>query len=280
VRYGLPIATAAASILLVYFFVGLNKLLLSGPAWFLSDNLRWVLYETSAVSTSPSELALFIADRPLLARASAASVLLLELSAPIAYIRLGYARVFPWLISAVHLTIWISMGLNYSSWIITVVSVVAVYRRSRAFHTAPSVPTHTPVTLLFDSDCGFCTWLVMKIVERSLGRVRPVPIGTEHARRLTPHLSEAERRESWHLVVGSRVLSGGDVFRPLLHVLPGAAVARALLMPIPRFVLRRGYRWLAAHRHWLGRVMGEAACGVPGSYDPSEPLKFTPKSRG
>jgi len=47
VWYGWPVRTALVVAAGGYFFTGLAKLVFSGPAWALSDNLLWVLYAAS-----------------------------------------------------------------------------------------------------------------------------------------------------------------------------------------------------------------------------------------
>jgi hypothetical protein len=118
-RCGWPVRTSMALIAAVYFLIGLNKVILSGPAWVLSDNLRWVLYASSDARRVPNGLALFVADRPLLAHLVAATALGLELAFPIA---LWFRRARPVLVGgviALHLGIIVTMGLDYTPWIVT-----------------------------------------------------------------------------------------------------------------------------------------------------------------
>jgi hypothetical protein len=82
-RYGWPIRTAMLVIVLAYFFAGVQKWRYSGLPWVTSDNLRWILYAGSDSQSHPNGLALFIADRPLLAHAFAAGSLFLETCFPV-----------------------------------------------------------------------------------------------------------------------------------------------------------------------------------------------------
>jgi hypothetical protein len=110
-RYGWPIRTAMIVIALGYFFAGLQKWRYSGLPWVTSDNLRYILYGQS----HPDGLALFIADRPLLAHAFAAGSLLLETCFPL----LLFVPKLRWLfipsVIAMHVAIQIALGLNYSA---------------------------------------------------------------------------------------------------------------------------------------------------------------------
>ena len=110
-RYGWPIRTAMIVIALAYFFAGLQKWRYSGLPWVTSDNLRYILYGQS----HPDGLALFIADRPLLAHAFAAGSLLLETFFPL----LLFVPKLRWLfipsVIAMHVAIRIALGLDYST---------------------------------------------------------------------------------------------------------------------------------------------------------------------
>jgi len=110
-RYGWPIRTAMIVIALAYFFAGLQKWRYSGLPWVTSDNLRYILYGQS----HPDGLALFIADRPLLAHAFAAGSLLLETCFPL----LLFVPKLRWLfipsVIAMHVAIRIALGLDYSA---------------------------------------------------------------------------------------------------------------------------------------------------------------------
>ena len=119
VRYGWPVRTSMTLVAAVYFVIGLNKLILSGPAWVLSDNMRWILYASSDAQQSPNSFALFIADRPLLAHLVAAATLGLELGFPLV---LWFRRARPVFIGGMiglHIGIMVAMGLDYTPWILT-----------------------------------------------------------------------------------------------------------------------------------------------------------------
>jgi hypothetical protein len=108
-----------------------------------SDNLRWILYASSDTHSHPNELALFVADRPLLAHLFAAGSLLLETSFPLVLFvpRLRWLLV-PGAVS-MHLGILLTMGLDYSALAATVVIVfvdwpVVVAWVRRSAETAPA----------------------------------------------------------------------------------------------------------------------------------------------
>jgi hypothetical protein len=146
--YGWPVRTATVVVAGAYFFAGFAKLLHSGPAWVTSDNMRWILY-----STSRSDLAMFIADRPWLAHVLALGTLLLELTFPLVLWKAKAAWVYVPSAIALHGGIWLAMGLDYSAQAATVLVVLTnwpaagewVRRRAASTRSAPrSAPRPVP----------------------------------------------------------------------------------------------------------------------------------------
>jgi vitamin K-dependent gamma-carboxylase-like protein len=117
--YGWPVRTATVVVAGAYFFAGFAKLVYSGPAWVTSDNMRWILY-----STSHSDLALLIADRPWLAHVLAGATLLLELAFPLVLWKPRTAWLFVPAAIGLHTGIWLAMGLDYSAQAATVLVVL------------------------------------------------------------------------------------------------------------------------------------------------------------
>jgi hypothetical protein len=118
-RYGWPIRTMMIVVALAYFFAGLQKWRYSGSAWVTSDNLRWILY----AQPHPSGLALFIADRPLLAHLFAAGALLLETFFPLVLFVPRLRWLFIPSAVAMHVSIRLALGLDYSAQWLTMVIV-------------------------------------------------------------------------------------------------------------------------------------------------------------
>ena len=118
-RYGWPVRVAMVVVAGGYFFTGLAKLIFSGPAWFSSDNLRWILYAASDGRMTPNHLALFIADRPWIAHIVAFATLVVEIGAPVVLWKPRAARLFVPGVVLLHASIWATMGLYYSAWAIT-----------------------------------------------------------------------------------------------------------------------------------------------------------------
>lgn len=119
--------------------------------------------------------------------------------------------------------------------------------------------------IVYDADCGFCRWLLAKIIRRDpTGAFRPVDLRTAEAIVLLPKMNEATRMSSWHLVeTDGRVYSGGAAIAPLLEHLPGKGLrfGARLARTFPSTV-EGLYRFLAANRHRFGRWLGEQACSV------------------
>jgi hypothetical protein len=118
-RYGWPIRTAMLVIALAYFFAAFQKWRYSGISWVTSDNLRWILY----AQPHPNGLALFVADRPLLAHLLAAGTLLLETCFPLILFVPALRWFFIPAAVAMHISIQIAMRLDYSAQWLTVLIV-------------------------------------------------------------------------------------------------------------------------------------------------------------
>lgn len=109
-------------------------------------------------------------------------------------------------------------------------------------------------TLLFDADCGFCRWCTVRILgwDRR-NRLRAVPLQSAEADRLL-HLDEPRKMASWHLVVDGKVFSAGGAVAPLARLLPGGRPIAWAADAAPGLT-ERAYRWVAAHRSWLSRLV-------------------------
>lgn len=126
VAAGWPPRAALVIIASVYAVAGLQKLRHGGLAWVTSDNLRWVLRDGANGSSSPfPSLAADLASSPVAARALAAGALAVELSAPLLLARARTRPVFVALAALLHGGIWLTLGLDYYGWVLTV-AVVAL----------------------------------------------------------------------------------------------------------------------------------------------------------
>jgi predicted DCC family thiol-disulfide oxidoreductase YuxK len=116
------------------------------------------------------------------------------------------------------------------------------------------VPSSSTARLYYDSDCGFCRWLLAWVLRADRDQVlQPLPIESPEGDRDLGELGEG-RTESWHLVRGGSRFSGGRALAPLLEELRPlrrlAPLARRL-----EFLSVPGYRWVAAHRVGLSRLV-------------------------
>jgi predicted DCC family thiol-disulfide oxidoreductase YuxK len=108
--------------------------------------------------------------------------------------------------------------------------------------------------VLYDSDCGFCKWLLAGLLRWDrAARLHPVPLQGSEADELLADLAPAERMASWHLVspAGTR-RSRGAAIPPLLRLLPGGRLPASVFARLPGLT-DRGYRWVAEHRSQLSR---------------------------
>jgi hypothetical protein len=126
-RFGWPVRVAMITIAVGYWAAGYQKLQISGIDWVTGSNMRWVMYAAAVPpSRAPSTaLTLFIADNAWLAHLVAGSILLLELAFPLAVV---FRRLRPYAIAgvaALHIGTWLTLGLDYWGWVLTVFVVFA-----------------------------------------------------------------------------------------------------------------------------------------------------------
>lgn len=122
--WGWPPRTALVIVAVVYFCTGAQKLNHSGLDWVTTDNLRFVLLEASKGSISPFPgLADRTASLPWLDHLLAAGALGIELTAPVLLWFVRTRPVFIALIVGLHTGIWLTVGLDYYGWMLTVAAV-------------------------------------------------------------------------------------------------------------------------------------------------------------
>jgi hypothetical protein len=105
----------------VYFLTGLQKVITSGPAWVLSDNMRNVMYSAPLTGKAPTDAALLIADHAWLAHLVAAVTLGIELGFLSVLVWPRIRPLFVTAVIALHTSIWLTHGLDYSAWAATAI---------------------------------------------------------------------------------------------------------------------------------------------------------------
>jgi hypothetical protein len=123
--WGWPVRTSILVVAGAYFLTGFQKVVSSGPAWVLSDNLRNVLYGARLTGRAPTdEVALFIADRPWLSHTLAAATIVIELGAVLVVLRPRLRPAYVGAVALLHLSIYLTHGLDYSLWVGTAAVVL------------------------------------------------------------------------------------------------------------------------------------------------------------
>lgn len=113
--------------------------------------------------------------------------------------------------------------------------------------------------ILYDADCGFCRIMVAATLAWDRrGVLRPVALQDPAADPMLGDMPDDQRYRSWHLVLpGGEVCSGGQVFAPLLRVLPGGGPLARLPAAAPELT-ERVYRLVADHRTTWGALLPRA----------------------
>ena len=121
-RVGWPVRTAGLLVAGAYLIAGVSKLAFSGLHWVLGDNLRNILYAASDAHGG-NALALFVADLPWLASSIAGGALAFELTVWLVLVRPRLVPLYVAWAAALHTGIWLTIGINYVSWAVTVAAV-------------------------------------------------------------------------------------------------------------------------------------------------------------
>jgi hypothetical protein len=151
-RWGWPVRTSVVLVGGIYFLTGFQKVVSSGPAWVLSDNLRNVMYAAPLRGKAPTDsVSRAIAERAWLAHVVALATLVIELggAAVIVWARARPAYVLA--ATSLHVGVWLTHGLDYSLWVATAAvvlidwqEVVTRWRRSER-GSGSIAPPRTPV---------------------------------------------------------------------------------------------------------------------------------------
>ncbi|MEP7060408.1 MAG: DUF393 domain-containing protein [Actinomycetota bacterium] len=120
-----------------------------------------------------------------------------------------------------------------------------------------------PITVLFDEDCGLCRWSADKLRLRDTdGALTFVGIGSATGELLLSGMDMEMRLASWHAAASNgAVWSAGAAVPVLARRVRGGAPIAWLAETFPD-TTERLYRWIAAHRVDIGRLLGEHACAV------------------
>lgn len=124
-----------------------------------------------------------------------------------------------------------------------------------------------PPVVLYDADCGFCTWVVDRLAMRvEPGAIEIVPLQSPRADALLDgRVDEQTKWESWHLVdADGSLYSGGAALPHVLRHVRGGRVAGRVAARFPR-TSSGLYKVVARNRDRLGRVVKADRCRAPGS---------------
>ncbi len=141
-QWGWPPRAAMAVLATVYFLTGVQKLRHTGISWVLGDNMSWVLYAGATSQRTPfPELTTAVAGMHWLTHLMAAGAITLEILAPLLLIWPVTRAVFVVGVCAMHASIGLLMGLDYSGWVLTVLAVTLPW--NLVGHGGPGLPALT-----------------------------------------------------------------------------------------------------------------------------------------
>lgn len=121
---------AAAIVLLSYFSAGWWKLLRSGPAWVLSDNLRWVLAGGRG-GARWGALTDWLVAHPVVCVVLAGGIFVLEFAGAVVWLRPSAACLFVAAAGVMHAATWAVLGLDYWAHLAAMALVLVPWARMR-----------------------------------------------------------------------------------------------------------------------------------------------------
>ncbi|MDX6232600.1 MAG: hypothetical protein QOH68_1584 [Nocardioidaceae bacterium] len=114
---GWPIRLATIVTALIYFFAGYHKLRRSGIDWVLGDNMRYVMLWGPSVGQAKGQaIAEWIGQHLVVAKATAAGILGVELTFPFAIFVPKVRPLFAVAAVALHTMTFVLLGLDYWAW--------------------------------------------------------------------------------------------------------------------------------------------------------------------
>ena len=117
VAYGWPLGLAGMVVVLTYVISGIAKLRYGGPQWVLGDTLRNHIAYSAArldlLDASQSPIAEYIIDRAWIFPPMAAAAVVLELAAPIAFVRGRPRDIWVFAVWTMHVSIFASMLVGF-----------------------------------------------------------------------------------------------------------------------------------------------------------------------
>ena len=140
-RYGWPVRVATVVIALIYFMAGYHKLRRSGIDWVIGRNMQYVmLWGPSVGEAQWQAMADWVGEHIWAARASAAFILGLEVTFPVALV---WRRILPlFAVGSVllHTMTWLGLGLDYWAWAGTVSLVLVDWPALIDRFRRPAIP--------------------------------------------------------------------------------------------------------------------------------------------
>ncbi len=122
---GWPHRAALVVVAFGYFFTGFGKLREAGLSWATSDNLKWSLAAGVRSTKPPTDaIAQFIVDHDVLAHGLAFATLAAEMGFLLILFVPRLRPVFAVVIVSFHFGIYLTLGLDYFSWVAAVIVVL------------------------------------------------------------------------------------------------------------------------------------------------------------
>jgi predicted DCC family thiol-disulfide oxidoreductase YuxK len=253
-EYTWPIRLMWVTISLIFCAAGIAKLWTSGLEWVTSDQMAFLLQRVQyhiSDSDPVTNWGSYIAPVPWMARAIAATTIIVETLYPLALLRTPLRPVI--VIAGIGLVVGIRllMGPTFEHFLLVNGFWVRWDRLGAQLRSR--LRSAATVTVIYDGRCGLCrpTIAILRRLDL-LGRVRALDLWTQWdvAGRLAPSLTRAAALRDMHAIREGRVTRGFDAYRDIAKSLPlGWVLLPFLYLPPVARLGRRWYRSAADRRH-------------------------------
>jgi len=253
-EYTWPIRTMWVTVSLIFCAAGVAKLWSSGFEWVMSDQMALLLQRVQyhiSDADPVTNWGSYIAPVPWLARAFAATTIVVETLYPLALFRTPLRPLI--VIAGIGLIVGIRllMGPTFEHFLLINGFWMPWDRIGERLRARLHSGVHA--TVIYDGRCGLCrpTVAVLRRLDL-LGQLRILDLWTEwdFVRQLAPSLTREAALRDMHAVRNGRLTRGFDAYREIAKSLPlGWIVLPFVSLPPVARIGRRWYRMVADRRH-------------------------------
>jgi predicted DCC family thiol-disulfide oxidoreductase YuxK len=253
-EYTWPIRIMWVTISLIFCAAGVAKLWTSGIEWVTSDQMAFLLQRVQyhiSDADPVTNWGSYIAPVPWMARAVAATTIIVETLYPLALFRTPLRPVI--VLAGIGLVVGIRllMGPTFEHFLLVNGFWMPWDRMGQRLRAR--LQDGVRMSVVYDGRCGLCrpTIAILRRLDL-LGRVRTIDLWTQWdlVQRVAPSLTREAALRDMHALVDGQLSRGFDAYREIAWMVPlGWLLLPLLYLPPVARLGRRWYRRVADRRH-------------------------------